>query len=686
MTVLEEFSGKELTDLTYSHPLSDEIEKQKFPHKIVMAEEFVTTEEGTGLVHCAPGHGPEDYIIGKRYDLPIFSPIGSDAKYTTEAGKYEGVYVPEANELIIKELKKKGVLIKSSEIMHRYPQCWRCKTKLIHIASKQWFIKVNDIKSKMIEENEKVRWIPEFGGVWFSNFLENARDWCISRQRYWGIPLPIWKCEKCGAIKVIGSKEELEKESSGAKSKELHRPYVDEIKLKCKCGGEMIRVQDVLDVWFDSGNAIWAGLRKGEEKYYPADMILEGKDQIRGWFYSLLGSGVVLNNEVPYKSVIMHGYVVNEEGKEMSKSVGNYVPVEEILKKYEPDAVRLWCLGSVIWEDLRFHWKEIDVAKNDLNIITNIGTYIKRFYKKSKDKKAEEKEEIEDVWLSSRLNQLIKDCTNNMENGEIHRAVRNLKEFSVSELSRFYLKLIKKRENINKLYSTYFTLLKLLSPFIPFTSEKLYREIYADSEGKESIYLFDWPEPDESVIDEMLNSQLKMVDEICSELNGIRSEKDIKIRQPLEEAIIITDSIEVRDALDKFSNVVSKLINVKNIRTESEFKITKEYTEKKTRFGTLALKTELNQEMMDKGVMNEIRRRIQIMRKEVGLIEEDKINVYLNCEKEKYAKEIKKIVTERMDEIKKEVNAENIKFESGGRNKKSWKINDKKIEFGITKI
>ncbi|MDD5023064.1 MAG: isoleucine--tRNA ligase [Candidatus ainarchaeum sp.] len=344
--VVEEVSGKKLEGTAYEHPFQDKIKKE-FNRKVVLSDEYVTLEEGTGLVHTAPGHGPEDFIIGKRFGIEPFSPVDERGNFTEEAGIFKGKNVRESSKDVINVLKEKKVLIYQDRIKHRYPHCWRCKTPLIFLATKQWFINISNIKSKMMDEIEKIDWHPSFIKNRFADFVSGAPDWCISRQRYWGIPLPIWKCKECESITVIGDRNEI------GKVKELHRPYVDEIKIDCSCGKKMERIPDVLDVWFDSGNAVWASLDEKESKMKELEqthVIIEGQDQIRGWFYSLLGSGIIRYDKSPYKKLLMHGFFVDEKGEKMSKSLGNFVPLEEILTKYGADGFRLWGLSSTVWE------------------------------------------------------------------------------------------------------------------------------------------------------------------------------------------------------------------------------------------------------------------------------------------------------------------------------------------------
>lgn len=721
--VVEEFAGKDLTKYKYQHPLMEETGR-KVPQMVVMSDEFVTAEDGSGLVHCAPGHGPEDYIIGKRYELEIFNPVAPNGRYTEMAGKFAGENVLEVNDEIIKTLKDKGLLIKADKINHSYPACWRCKTKLIHLSSNQWFIKITKIKDKMSSEVAKTVWVPDFANKWMSNFVDSAKDWCISRQRYWGIPLPIWKCEKCGELKVIGSATEL-----GKKIADLHRPHIDEITFECpKCKETMRRVPDVLDVWFDSGNAVWAGLRPGEENLYPTDMIIEGKDQIRGWFYSLLGSGVVLNDEIPYSSLLMHGYVVDEKGMAMHKSLGNFVPWEDVIAKYPADAIRLMALSNVTWDDLRFNWNEMNEAKSELVTIANIGTYLERFY----DPNAKQAEKVEDFWLVSKLNSLIKSATADIDKGETHSALRKVRKFIVGDVSRFYMKLIKKRTDISVLHDAVRKWLVLSSPFVPFTAEKMYLEIYSKAkDAPESIFLNSWPTVDENKIDPLLEKQMEIAQEIVDASNSIRADKGVKLRWPLEEVVVITKMTEVKDAVHKTDSVVRMLANVRNVVTDSASRIElsekassklgedvvakinavhskneneflrgninidgKEYdfkefivvnrpgySSKAMPWGVLLLKTKISEELKMEGMLSEVRRRIQAMRKEAGLVEKDKITVHISG-----SKLIKEIITKHGDVIKGEVNADEISTEAGGKHKKTWDVDGEKVTVGITPL
>ena len=566
-----ELSGKKLEKTKYVHPLQEKIGK-KYERKVVLSDEYVTLEDGSGLVHCAPGHGPEDFIIGKRFGIEVFSPIDSMGKFTKEGGAYHGIHAREASAKVIEDLKECGALVHEAKVTHRYPHCWRCKTPLIFIATNQWFIAVSKLKERMLQQIEACSWHPDFAKTRFTDFVSSAPDWCISRQRYWGIPLPIWKCNSCNHIKVIGSRKEI------PEVKELHRPYIDKVKLKCeKCGDSAHRIHDILDVWFDSGNAIWASLTEEEQKKFPrADFIVEGKDQTRGWFYSLLGSGVVLNNEIPYKTLLMHGFFVDEKGEKMSKSVGNFVPLEEVVDKYGADSFRLWSLSNTVWDDLKFNWDEIKEAHRSLGTLYNMGVFLSRFC--SSDERpvipSDEFLKPEDRWLLSRLSATTDACTNAFENYEPHVAAKALRSFIIEDVSRFYMKLAKSRMDAEGekcpaaavIYHAIFDSLRMLSPFAPFISESIYLSFYKRHEAKPSISLFAWPEADKKRHDPLLEKRFEMAKQIGAACANARQKADLKLRWPLEEARVVSESTETLSAVEHLSSLVESLANVRSVK------------------------------------------------------------------------------------------------------------------------
>lgn len=593
--VLRRFKGSELEGMKYRHPLEGIVKAQERVrdyHIVVMAPEFVSGEEGTGLVHSAPGHGEEDYMVGSKMGFPVISLVDERGRYLDEAGKYGGMEIFEANQEIIRDLKKLGALFREDRIVHRYPVCWRCKTRLIIRATQQWFLKVTNIKDELIEAIKKVEIIPDWGYDRFINWLSELRDWVISRQRYWGIPIPIWVCRGCGDYIVIGGLKELkEMGADTSKIEDLHRPWIDKIILNCrKCGGEMHRVEDVMDVWFDSGVSFFASLgypmrEKPFKDLYPVDFITEGHDQIRGWFFSLLRAGVIGFNESPYKRVVIHGFVLDEKGREMHKSLGNYVAPTEVIERFGRDVLRYGVLQHTIWEDLKFSWKSMELAFRELNILWNTYLFASLYmnldryrYEDYPIEKYLDKLYPEDRWILSRINSVVKEAGEMLEKSLIHEAIRIAREFFLEDLSRRYIRLVRWRtwlegEDVRKisaysvLYYTLFKLLKLLAPFIPFITEEIYLKMFrpAISMAYESIHMYEFPDVDESLINPQLEEAMDYIDKVLEAGGAARMEAGVKIRVPLKNLYILSDSEKLERALDIFGDVVKSQLNVKNI-------------------------------------------------------------------------------------------------------------------------
>ncbi|MFH1684880.1 MAG: isoleucine--tRNA ligase, partial [Candidatus Micrarchaeota archaeon] len=677
-TVVEELPGRKLNDLQYDHPFQDKIKKE-YDRKVVLSDEYVTLEEGTGLVHTAPGHGPEDFIIGKRFGIEAFCPVNGKGNYTEEAGEFAGQNVREANPSIIELLRSNGTLLYEARIKHRYPHCWRCKTPLIFLTTNQWFVSISKIKDQMLNEIDKTEWHPGFAKERFKEFVTNAPDWCISRQRYWGIPLPIWKCE-CEKIRVIGSRDEI------PKREELHRPYIDEVELDCECGKKMKRVPDVLDVWFDSGNAIWASLNPEEAKKYGerADLILEGQDQIRGWFYSLLGSGVVRQGACPYKRLLMHGFFVDEHGEKMSKSLGNFIPIEQILEKYGADSFRLWSISNTVWDELKFSWVEMKKASSDLNIAANMISFLERFYPK---KKIEEVElEPLDKWMLSRLNSTLKSFRNSFETYELNKAAKTLRSFIVEDISRFYMKLAKERiskgENAEAaLYVVYHVMLsslKMLSCICPLLCESLYQRFYKKFEGEESLFLLVLESSNEADINVLYEKQVENLKEVVSTAMLARQEAGIKVRWPIRTLYVETKSHEVIDAVNAFEKTILSLTNVKELKTLEE-KPSGELSSSEFEKGTIHIDKKIDEQLYEEGMVNEVKRRVQILRKDAGLVESDKIKFTLETEAE-----IEAIVKKNEKKIASEVNASSVVY-GPAKDPKEYKIDGRLVKLSVQK-
>jgi isoleucyl-tRNA synthetase len=648
-----------LKSKSYKHGVLEKAEKMKEDFF-----DFVNTEEGSGCVHVAPGHGPEDYYLGQHYNLPALSPVDDEGKFTEEAGFLAGIFVKDADKIIIEKLKESGYLLFNGWIVHSYPLCWRCKSPLIFRLTKQWFLSVDEIKEKMIQENEKVRWLPEFGKKRFHNWLKDAVDWCISRQRYWGIPLPIWVCEKCGRFEVVGSLEELK---SKAKTEipeniDLHKHQVDKIVLKCSnCGGDMKRVPDVIDVWFDSGIAPWASLgypyknKEVFERLWPVDLVDESQDQIRGWFYSLMFTSVAVFDRAPYRAVAMNGWVLDEKGEKMSKSLGNVVWAKDALDKLGSDVLRLYyCWESSPWEQQNFSFKVAEEVSGALNILWNTLLFFET-YSKENFSFTLENLKAEDKWILSRLNSTIKEVTNHLENFEFEKAGRKILNFVVEDLSRTYVKLIRDRAWIysnersvplSMLKVCLINVSKMLAPISPFISEEVYQRLEGNYE--KSVFEAGWPSVDEKTIDKKLEEEFEYAKEFLEGVLAAREKTKIKIRQPLREAYIPFDIGEAKV-------LIQTLANIKEVKVGSK----KGLIETETKFGKVYLNINLDQELIEEGLFRELVRAIQEERKKRKMNVWDKISLRID-ESEAALNILEKFGEKLMEEV----GAESILVES----------------------
>lgn len=595
--IIKVVKGSDIEGTEYEHPLPGEIPfHEDFQHRIFPGT-HVTLTEGTGCVHTAPGHGPDDFEIGKQYGLPIFCPVDEAGLFTTEAGKYEGQFVKDADASIIDDLESHHLLFKKGIIDHRYGFCWRCKTPIIYLATKQWFLKITTVKDQMLSELDKVEWVPSWAGESrFKNWVENARDWTISRQRYWGIPIPIWLCQDCGKMEVVGSIQELrEKIVEGELEGDfIHRPHVDEIKLGCSCGGKMQRTPDVLDVWIDSGVAGWAALNYPQEKemfeeWYPYQFITEGHDQTRGWFYSQMGCGVIALDSVPYQKVLMHGFTLDEEGKKMSKSLGNVVEPDEVIEKYGADVLRFYLLWSnKPWDDLKFNWEEVGTVNKMFNILWNVYVFSTTYMALDdfnptlydpKDLKFRD----EDRWITSRVHSVASEVTDGLDSLHLHKATRSLNQFILEDLSRWYVRLIRGRTWVEKddpdklgayytLYHVLKNMITILAPIAPHITEEIYQNLVrgVEIDSPESVHMLDWC-LDVTRIDENLEKNMEILREIIEACAHARDVARYKLRWPVREIVIVTEDHEVVKAAEALPKVLTEQANTKAVRTSEEF-------------------------------------------------------------------------------------------------------------------
>ena len=595
--IIKTVTGESLDGLEYLHPLREEVPLQaEFSHRIILGD-HVTLEDGTGCVHTAPGHGPEDYEVGVKNGIEVFCPVGENGCYTEEAGKYADCGVKDANPEITHDLYHNGALLKEGTIDHRVGLCWRCKTPIIYIATKQWFIKVTEIKDQMLEQVDAVEWVPSWAGESrFKDWVSNARDWTISRQRYWGIPIPIWTCEECDSKVVVGSKQEL-KELSGDDTLTgdfVHRPHVDNITIPCDCGHDMHRVPDVLDVWIDSGVAGWAALHYPQdpsenfEDWFPYDFITEGHDQTRGWFYSQLGLGVAAFGKAPYKKVLMHGFTLDDKGQKMSKSIGNVVSPEEVIEKYSADTLRFYLLdANKPWDDLKFNWDEVQNSSKLFNILWNVYYFSTTYMSLDNfDPTAHNKEDLtfrqEDLWIRSRVNTLIKSVSEDIESLVFNRATEKITEFVLEDLSRWYVRLIRGRtwvesddpDKLGAYYTLYYTLkdlIRVLAPIAPHVTEEIYQNLVrgVECDAPESVHMLDW-EYVETEIDTDLEENMTHIRDILEASAHARDVARFKLRWPVQNITVVTEDDAVKTAITSLESVLLEQANSKKVTIETE--------------------------------------------------------------------------------------------------------------------
>ena len=538
--------------------------------------DYVTLTDGTGIVHIAPAFGEDDSEVGKRYDLPFVQMVDSTGKFVAEATAYAGVFCKEADKQIIADLKESGVLFKELMYEHSYPHCWRCNTPLLYYARSSWFIKTTAVRDRLLAANASVNWMPATIGTGrMGNFLENVIDWGLSRERYWGTPLPVWVCADCGKVHVIGSREEL-CNLSGKQSVELHRPYIDEVTFKCdKCGGEMHRVKDVIDCWFDSGSMPFAQLhypfenKDLFEKRFPADFISEAVDQTRGWFYVLLAISTILFDKAPFKNCIVLGHVNDKNGIKMSKHIGNVVDPWSVLDKQGADAVRWYFYtSSAPWLPSRFYPEAVSEGQRKfMGTLWNTYAFFVLYADIDKYNPAEHdikkcKLSLMDKWALSKLNTLIKKVDEGLEEYKIFETARMIESY-VDELSNWYVRRGRERywgsemtEDKEAAYTTLWTILvtlsKLLAPYTPFMAESIYQNLvpafYKDA--AKSVHLGDFPVCDESMIDADLEEGMEDVLNIVLLGRSARNSSNIKNRQPLAKLYVAADkAVKLTDGL-----------------------------------------------------------------------------------------------------------------------------------------
>ncbi len=582
--IVEEYLGKDLEGKEYEQFLPIlKVNKKAF---YVVCADYVTMEDGTGIVHIAPAFGQDDYEVGLKYDLPVLNPVDESGCFTEGPWKGRLVVEKELELDIIKYLSGEDKLFKKQKLEHNYPHCWRCHTPLVYYSKPSIYIKVTDLKDKIVEENKKVNWFPDYvGEKRFGNWLENLNDWAISRNRYWGTPIPLWRCE-CGHDEMIGSREELVTKAVEKidENIDLHRPYVDDVHIKCpKCGKNMSRIKEVIDCWFDSGSMPFAQYhypfenKELFESQFPADFICEGIDQTRGWFYSLLVISTFVMGKSPYKNVLVNDLILDKYGQKMHKSKGNAVSPFGLIENYGADPVRWYMLSaSPVWMPLKFDEDGVkEVQSKFFNTLKNTYTFFQMYANTDKVDPRKFKvdyKDLEDIdkWLLSKYNKVVLDVTDAMEVYDPNKAVKVINNFVNEDLSNWYIRRNRRRfwgselDNSKKaVYQTTYEVLcglcKLIAPMVPFVSE----EIYTALTGEKSVHLADYPKYDKKMIDEKIELKMDLVRDLISLGRNAREEAHIKVRQPISE-VILDD--KVKKTIKDLESLIYEELNVKEIK------------------------------------------------------------------------------------------------------------------------
>ena len=558
--VLDKMKGADLEYLEYEQLMPFiKVDKKAF---FVTCADYVTISDGTGIVHTAPAFGEDDYQTGRRYNLPVPNPVDENGNYTDTIWKGRFVMEDGLDVEIIKWLAGENKIFSKERLEHNYPHCWRCGTPLVYYAKPSWYIEMTRLRDQLVANNDAVNWFPDYvGEKRFGNWLEEVKDWAISRNRYWGTPIPIWRCSDCGALECIGSREELiEKATEDIDMGiELHRPYVDDIHMKCEhCGGEMSRISEVIDCWFDSGAMPFAQHHYPFEnsdnfdELFPADFICEGIDQTRGWFYSLMAISTFIKKQAPYKNVLVNDLVLDKDGKKMSKSKGNTVDPFQLFDKYGADAMRWYLLSvSPAWTPTKFDEDGLkEVVSKFFGTLRNVYNFFVLYSNNDGINPSDfeipyDKRPELDRWILSKYNGLIKSVTADMDNYDHMKSVREIQYFVNEDLSNWYIRRARRRfysedltEDKKSVYATTYEVLvgitKLIAPFAPFISDEMFIKLT----GSDSVHLADFPACREELIDPKTDERMDLVRDLVALGRGAREKEKIKVRQPLNEVLI----------------------------------------------------------------------------------------------------------------------------------------------------
>ena len=679
--IIEEFKGSELEGEGYEHFLTHEMNgkyeelKKEFKniHTIILNKQYVDTTAGTGLVHCAPGCGPEDEEAAEPYGIIGYNSLNERGEFSDD-NKFKGWIAKVDDNKFIDYFKEKGNLIAETKVEHEYPHSWRSHNPVVFRITKQWFLKTKDLIPRLVEFNKKVLWVPKKSGESYERWTQNLKENSVTRQRYWGCPVPIWVNKKNeDDFIVIESVEELEK-LTGKKFDDLslHKPWIDKIIIK-KQGKEYQRIEDVCDVWIDSGTASWNCLYddpKLIKRYFPADLVLEATEQTRLWFSLLQICSAVMFNKSCYKNVYTHGMILDFQGIKMSKSLGNIISPYEVVDKYSSDIFRYYICEITSGENINFNWEDIKQKQRNLVVLMNITNYIKDLIKLNSFKrfnpnlnKKSKKKGIEERYILSRTNSTIKKVTEYLENYNLDQSITEIERLFL-EVSRIYIKMTRDKTNndgerdvvLNTLNEVYTDCLKLFSIVCPLITESLWQELKPLMKLEESVHLTDWPKVNSKLIDRKLEENFGLVLQIIEKGLSERDKSGIGLKWPLAEATIFTN-----DKLDdELKEIIKNQLNVKEIKIKKDKEIKVE------------LNTKLTKELEAEGYAREISRKVQAARKNAGLVKTDLIKLSIDADKE-----LSKLIYKTKDIIKERTNAIEVNISSKNSLNYSHKFEDK---------
>ena len=691
-SILETFNGERLIGKEYEPLFPFFSSKSSEGAFRVVHANHVTLEDGTGLVHQAP-YGEEDFALMTSMGISMFDYLDDQGNMKEEMGEFKGMFYKKANKYIMEDLKNRSLLLKSVDYEHQMPMCWRTNTPLIYKPIKSWYVKVTDIREKLVKENEEINWVPAyFKQGRFGNWLADARDWALSRNRYWGTPLPAWICEKCGETEVLGSFAEV-KEKSGIELKDPHKPFVDEITYSCpKCGGVMKRVRDVIDVWYDSGSMPFARFHypfENKEKFeskYPGQFIAEGVDQTRGWFYTLHVLGVALFNEKSFKNVIVNGMALAPDGTKMSKSKRNYTEVNVVLDQMGADSLRLYFLSSPIVHGEEILFSEKFLKEITATVLLPYWNSVKYFlsYKDQFNWQYTEgwkSENLMDIWIVAKLHQTIKSVTESMDGYVLQKATKDIFDL-IDGLSKWYIRRSRDRfvkgdrEALNTLHYVLLELTKLLAPFAPFISESVYATLTEGivSSAKESVHLEDYPVVDEGRLNDEILINMDRVRYICSIGLKIRDDNRLKVRQPLSKVYVPISDLQMQEIIKGELNVKEVVFSEKEqtgdgLISQSDGKV------------FVSLDINLTNELKEEGMLNEIIRGLQVARKESGCEVGERVSILYMTD----SSEIESIITTYEEKLKSNVIIDLFEKRDTLENGIQIKVEDKEVMVEIKK-